>query len=1215
MKKTIVVLAALFYLALLYMPAKAQIPAAYQVGTWQNFKPAAVSYTFDDNCSNQIPVAIPLLNNYGFKSTIFAITQNLSPNWNNMKTAANAGHEIASHTVTHTNLPDQNVASQDTELKNSQATINTQITNQKCYTVAYPNCNIGDLATIQKYYIAGRTCSGQIINKSPTDFYTLSSIICGNTGVNTAADMNTRVGNAKSSGGWCVFLIHGIDNDGGYSPLASSVLGTHLSYVNTNTADYWVGTFGNVVKYIKERNALSIAETTVNADSLRMTPTDGLDNTIYSVAVTIRRQLPSTWTTVRVMQGTTIIASTIVTVSGVKYIQFDVVPDKGVYTLANASVTNPGCTTVAPTITSPVSYVQGATAAALTATGTALKWYGTNATGGTASTTAPTPATTTVGSTTYYVSQTLNSCEGPRAAIVVTVTASSGTGTTTSCGETGNGAYYTGVYRNMFKELLNKTDAEVNAKVEAAFQQLFYGNTSQQVYYPVGTDMAYILDVANNDVRTEGMSYGMMICVQLDKKAEFDKIWKWAKTKMQRSDGFFNWQLNSDGTVKGNGPASDGEAYFITSLLFASNRWGNGTGIYNYGAEAQDILKRVMSQGGNSNLFNANSKLITFVPSGDSYTYTDPSYNLPGFWELWKRWSTTNTAFWAQTPDAARKLLRDASNPTSGLYADYANFDGTPKTTSFNSDSHRFMYDAWRTIMNLGMDYHWFQSDAQQPVVAERYLTFFKNQGSGYKNHYDWNGTNAGGDHSTGLVACNAVASLAVANTTLTTPFVQEFWNVGIPNGTYRYYDGMLYMLAMLNCSGNFKVWKPACAGSGPVVTLTAPANAATYAAGANVTLTATATDADGTISKVEFYNGSTLLNSTTTSPYTYTWSSVAEGTYVITAVATDNSGNKTTSTAATITVGNPTTQLINNGEFDGGTTGWALQNNGGATGTMTGVTNGNLSGTNSLRICPSATPGTLEWHVQVSQTTPIVSGKTYTISFMAKADAARTMSVAIQELASPYTTYFYQTVNLTTTAQTFTFTYDATVTDASALIKFYAGADVNCVNIDKVSMTEGTFVLSSTITAGGATTFCSGGNVVLNANTGTGYTYQWNKDAVAIASATNASYTATQSGSYTVAVTANSQTVTSTATVVTVNTAPNVPTVNATVAYCQNAAATQLTATGTALKWYADNTTTTALASAPTPSTSATGTTNYFVSQTTNGCESARAQIAVTVN
>jgi hypothetical protein len=60
------------------------------------------------------------------------------------------------------------------------------------------------------------------------------------------------------------------------------------------------------------------------------------------------------------------------------------------------------------------------------------------------------------------------------------------------------------------------------------------------------------------------------------------------------------------------------------------------------------------------------------------------------------------------------------------------------------------------------------------------------------------------------LVACNATAGL-ILNNTLSQPFVNEFWNIAIPTGTYRYYDGMLYMLAMLNCSGKFKIWKPAC--------------------------------------------------------------------------------------------------------------------------------------------------------------------------------------------------------------------------------------------------------------------------------------------------------------------------------------------------------------------------------------------------------------------
>jgi len=88
-----------------------------------------------------------------------------------------------------------------------------------------------------------------------------------------------------------------------------------------------------------------------------------------------------------------------------------------------------------------------------------------------------------------------------------------------------------------------------------------------------------------------------------------------------------------------------------------------------------------------------------------------------------------------------------------------------------------------------------------------------------------------------------------------------------------------------------------------PTVSLTAPVANQSYYAPASVTLTATAADADGTIAKVEFYNGTTLLGTVILFPYTFTWASVAVGTYTLTAKATDNSGGTTTSTAVKITV------------------------------------------------------------------------------------------------------------------------------------------------------------------------------------------------------------------------------------------------------------------------------------------------------------------------
>ena len=88
-----------------------------------------------------------------------------------------------------------------------------------------------------------------------------------------------------------------------------------------------------------------------------------------------------------------------------------------------------------------------------------------------------------------------------------------------------------------------------------------------------------------------------------------------------------------------------------------------------------------------------------------------------------------------------------------------------------------------------------------------------------------------------------------------------------------------------------------------PTVSLTAPSSGATYQAPASITLTANAADANGTVSKVEFYNGSTLLGTDTSAPYTYTWTGVAAGTYAITAKATDNAGASTTTAAVSVTV------------------------------------------------------------------------------------------------------------------------------------------------------------------------------------------------------------------------------------------------------------------------------------------------------------------------
>ena len=127
------------------------------------------------------------------------------------------------------------------------------------------------------------------------------------------------------------------------------------------------------------------------------------------------------------------------------------------------------------------------------------------------------------------------------------------------------GAFETGTYRNVFAEAGYDKETIEKRKNEI-FHTLFYGAESERIYHPVGDDMAYIEDTGNHDARTEGMSYGMMMCVQMDRKEEFDRLWKWAKTHMQHKSGEFK---------------------------------GDVEGIFNYSREAKELLHTCIHKGEN----------------------------------------------------------------------------------------------------------------------------------------------------------------------------------------------------------------------------------------------------------------------------------------------------------------------------------------------------------------------------------------------------------------------------------------------------------------------------------------------------------------------------------------------------------------------------------------------------------------------------------------
>lgn len=389
------------------------------------------------------------------------------------------------------------------------------------------------------------------------------------------------------------------------------------------------------------------------------------------------------------------------------------------------------------------------------------------------------------------------------------------------------GAFYTGTYPSLFREA-GYSQADIDRKVAQAYHDVFEG--PNKVYFAVGDSMAYVSDVKNEDARTEGLSYGLMVAVQLDKKEVFDRLWRWSKKYLQHQSGplagYFAWSINP-ATMKRNseGPASDGELYFVTSLLFAANRWGNATGI-NYYQEARRILDASWKKDGTGdvhNLFNTEHKQISFVPVGDMYHWTDPSYHVPAFLEVWAEYAKDGHAqFYRDCADTARAFLHRACAAPTGLNYDYTEFSGQPHATRWAPAA--FRYDSWRVPMNLAMDYVWFGKDrAWQQQYARRFQGFLRSKGlTTFEDQFNVDGSRpdfilpAGKvkklRHSLGLVATSASASL-MSPAANRLDFVHALWQAKLApyeDGYFDpYYDGLLYLFSLMHLSGKYQAIKP----------------------------------------------------------------------------------------------------------------------------------------------------------------------------------------------------------------------------------------------------------------------------------------------------------------------------------------------------------------------------------------------------------------------
>jgi oligosaccharide reducing-end xylanase len=372
------------------------------------------------------------------------------------------------------------------------------------------------------------------------------------------------------------------------------------------------------------------------------------------------------------------------------------------------------------------------------------------------------------------------------------------------------GAFQTGIYPNFLAEAGISDEAALD-KVNAAFDTIFF-DPEDNFCHHTDEDAWCMVDTGNNDARTEGMSYGMMMCVQMDRKDIFDKLWTFSERYMLMKDGpnagYFRWSVHLDGSSNSDGPAPDGEEYFAMALFMASARWGNGEGSYHYENRAREILRHAVHQHelvpGGEPMWEPENAYIRFVPG---MKISDPSYHLPHFYELFSlKADEADRSFWKQAACAARDYIQKSAHPETGLSPEYADYDG--KTVLLFRKPWVYYSDAYRVAENIALDHLWFGSETVLDMIATRLQDFFARQDMNDLRAYELDGTpqNEPAMHPTAIRAVLGAASIAS-----TSPerirFLKDFAELPLRKGARRYYDNCLYFFCLLMLTGNYRIY------------------------------------------------------------------------------------------------------------------------------------------------------------------------------------------------------------------------------------------------------------------------------------------------------------------------------------------------------------------------------------------------------------------------
>ncbi|WP_299253071.1 glycosyl hydrolase family 8, partial [uncultured Cytophaga sp.] len=422
-----------------------------------------------------------------------------------------------------------------------------------------------------------------------------------------------------------------------------------------------------------------------------------------------------------------------------------------------------------------------------------------------------------------------------------------------------------------------------------------------------GTNFRVKFDNAAQTV-SEGIGYGMLIAAYAGDKTLFDGLWGYYKAN-SNGNGVMNWRTGTC-TYDQNGGATDADLDAAMALLIAKCQWPSATSPYNYSNEATTLITAIK----NTEIHNTSFQAINGDGWGFGNNCRNPGYQAPAYYRQFADQVTSQATTWNSAVTAAYTLVNANRNTTTGLVTNWSDQNGV--ANNCNGGAVEYGYDACRSPWRMATDVLWFGNSTAQTNFCIPIASYVTGKGSNASGPVPQAGGTATANEAT--FSSMYAAGICGANATYQ-PIMNSMYTktVGTVDDLPRYFGNTLRVISLFMQTGNF--WKPCVAAPLTVsVALTAPTSGQTVNEGDAITLTATASTSNGTITKVEFYNGTTLIGTATSSPYTISWTAVPAGTNQILAKAYNSAGETAATTSVPILVVKSVYQTVTAPTIDG---------------------------------------------------------------------------------------------------------------------------------------------------------------------------------------------------------------------------------------------------------------------------------------------------------